>query len=304
MADLARISRPWLFSLRQKMRTTHTIAPLYLSLAYGRRTIGTTAACSAKHTGSTHASGGLNISFLILHTIVPPPIWKFPLSPVTSAKLAWLIIKNRAMALQWRLGVYIGSAYEGGRVRWPRFRARKRDCVPAAKVLHAQVAEALAAGDKDTLRRVCVAETYKTLAEVIDARAPRLRTEWALVRYDRPLLYPRIADFRVSYQAAPGGRPADTRLVKQAVVSISSVQRIARYFDGADGLSVPVPGSERVRHLTEHVVLQCEIKDKGDYEAGPWRYWGTMPEMSYEEIRDDTAMYNDAMARPPSSPIQ
>lgn len=82
-------------------------------------------------------------------------------------------------------------------------------------------------------------------------------------------------------------------MVKQVVVSISSVQRLTRYSDD-DGR--PVPGSGRERHMIEHLVLQAFVAD-GSFEAGPWKIWGTLPEMPFERIRDDDIIFKEAMGR-------
>ncbi|KAI1198290.1 hypothetical protein F5X97DRAFT_323662 [Nemania serpens] len=308
MADLARIcSRQWLLSPRQLIRT-----PAASSSCLGfrhslgqRRDISTTTACrSAKRDRYTRprkpskssqtgqlAAHEATASLLLPLTIVPPPIWRFPRSPINFGRMVWLLAKNRFQNLMSTMGVYFVSLPAKGFSR-PLFRAGKRASIPAAKALHAQMSEAVAAGDKDTLRRVCTPELFQTFAAAIDARPRGVRSEWELVRYENRLRYPRIADFRVTYKPRSAG---GLGLVKQAVVSISSVQRLARYDDargGGGGGGQLVPGSERERHLTEHVVLQANVRD-GTFEAEPWKVWGTLPEMTYETMRDDIATYTE-----------
>ncbi|KAI0972003.1 hypothetical protein F4678DRAFT_430823, partial [Xylaria arbuscula] len=299
MADLARMARPWLFALRQPARiSTSTIAPRYLGLGYTSRAISTTTPCHAsKHRERAspkktqrqqekRMQAEAMTSILLPYTIVTPPLRRYPLAPTKLTQMLWLLAKNRATTLGSLLGVYFLSM--GGKwLTWPRFRARKRACIPAAKALHAQMSEAVAAGDKDTLRRICAPELFQTLAGAVDVRPAGTRTEWELVRYDQRLTYPRLADFRISYQPLPAG---GMRLLKQAVVSIASVQRVTRY----DAAGAKVPGSERERTMTEHIVLQAEVEDK-TFESAPWKIWGTLPEMSFETIRDDHAMYTESM---------
>ncbi|KAI1129315.1 hypothetical protein F5Y10DRAFT_238677 [Nemania abortiva] len=312
MADLARIARPWLPTLRRQMRTsTTTAAPSYLGLAYSsrRRNIGTTAACcAAQRSKYARTKSGRSVtaqekekfrqaeiksSILLPQTIVPPPIWRFPLSPIKFAKMVWLLSRNRLTVLLSRLSVAFMSM-PSRRLGWPKFRAHKRTSVPAAKALHVQMSEAVAAGDKETLRRICTSELFQTLANAVDARPPHVRAEWQLVRYEDRLRYPRLADFRLA--SMPLQSTKTTRLIKQAVVSISSVQRLARYdmTDGGGGGTL-IPGSQRERRMMEHLVLQADIKE-GTYEHGPWKVWGTLPEMSYETIRDETAAFQDLVA--------
>ena len=223
--------------------------------------------------------------------MVAPPIWRFPLSPVKAAHMAYLIAKNRVTSLLAMLGIYFVSMPSKG-VGMPRFRARRRAAVPTAKALHAQMSEALAAGDKETLRRVCRPEFFRILAGAIDSRPRGQRAEWELVRYKDKMRYPRLADFRAMYQQGASGKGTDMTLMKQAVVSISSVQRIARYDGGAK-----IPGSEREQHMLEHIVLQAEVSDK-TFEAGPWKIWGTVPEMSFERIVEDDMLGREMLKRP------
>lgn len=159
----------------------------------------------------------------------------------------------------------------------PRFKFHKSSVVPTAKALHVRMSEAMAAGDKETLRSICTPELFETLAATIDSRPHGVRASWELVRYTYPLRYPRIADWRVGYQPLSNN---DMKIVKQVVVSIASVQRIARYDDTANGAMIP--GSERTRQMIEHIVMQA-IVEKDTYINGPWKIWGTLPESTYEE---------------------
>ncbi|TRX93995.1 hypothetical protein FHL15_005073 [Xylaria flabelliformis] len=302
MAGFAHIARPWLLLTRSPMRVPTTVSP-YLGLGYSRGISVTTARRSARvethKTFKRKAEGArrdwnkivtseVMNSLLLPYTIVPPPVWRFPRSPIKFARMVWLIAKNRAVSLGSRLSVYLMSMRTNG-VGWPKFKSGKKSCIPAAKALHAQMSEAVAAGDRETLRRICSPELFQTLAGAIDARPPGTRTEWELVRYDNKLRYPRIADFRIAYQ--PLGTSKQMRVLKQAVVSISSVQRLTRY----DKSGALIPGSERERYMMEHLVLQAPVKDV-TYETGPWQIWGTLPEMSFETMCTDIAIFSEALA--------
>lgn len=159
----------------------------------------------------------------------------------------------------------------------PRFKFHKSAAIPTAKALHIQMSEAMAIGDKETLRSICTPELFQTLGATIDSRPKGTHAEWELVRYDRRLFFPRLADWRIGYQPL---RDGDMKMIKQAVVSIASVQRIARYDDTKGGAKIE--GSERVRHMTEHIVIQSAV-DRTTYESSPWRIWGTLSENTYEE---------------------
>jgi len=191
------------------------------------------------------------------------------------------------MRIMSTVGIYFVSMRTRG-LSMPRFRQNKSSSVPAAKTLHAQMSEAVASGDRDTLRKICSSELFQTLAGVIDSRPKTLKTEWELVKYTNKWRYPRLADFRVAYQPLPGTK--NMRLIKQAVVSISSVQKLTRYNNG-----VLVPGSGEEKEMLEHIVLQAEV-DTSTWVSEPWKVWGNLSEMPYEQIRDDAIMFAEAMA--------
>ncbi|KAI0118193.1 hypothetical protein GGR51DRAFT_498452 [Nemania sp. FL0031] len=306
MADAARIARPWLLPMLRQQVKTHTIARPCIGLAYSSSTgkSGSNRAERAKRdrfknlkeqeraarqrmnsTGQVDAMA----AFLLPQTIVAPPIWRFPRSPIAFAKMVWLLARNRVATTGALLGVMFTSMRTKG-FGWPLFRANKRAAVPAAKALHVQMSEAVAARDKETLRRVCTGEMFQTLAGAIDSRPRHVRAEWQLLRYEDRLRYPRLADFRVAYLPIPGSK--SMRLIKQAVVTISSVQRLAKY--DMDNGGQLIPGSLREKHMTEHIVLQANVHDK-TYESEPWRVWGHLQESSYETIRDDLALYEATM---------
>ncbi|KAI1432444.1 hypothetical protein GGR50DRAFT_599220 [Xylaria sp. CBS 124048] len=300
MAELARMTRPWLFSLARPAHTPSAVLSSYLGLGY-RNGFSTTAVSHAKRPSGQSAamrrerSKAMELeaasSLLLPHTLVPPPLHRFPFQPQKLAHMIWLIVKNRIVNLGGCLSIYFLSMPRG-RIGWPRFRMNRNACIPAAKSLHVTMSEAVAAGDKDTLRRICTPELFRTLAGAVDSRPRGIRTEWELLGYEQRMRYPRLADFRIA--ALPPSRgQSGTRLVKQAVVSIASVQRLSRY-DAASG-GVPIPGSQRERHMVEHIVLQTEINGQ-TFESEPWKIWGSLSEMPYERIRDDTLMYNHMYA--------
>ncbi|KAI2632773.1 hypothetical protein GGS21DRAFT_141770 [Xylaria nigripes] len=302
MTDLARIARPWLFSLRQPVRNPGVALSSCLGLG-STHSISTTAACHFKR-GNIGAPSRRErnrfmerealTSFLLPYTIVAPPLSRFPRSPRKFIDMVWLLVKNRITTLGAVLGLYFISMPD--RLGWPRFRRNKKNCIPSGKSLHVQMSEAVAAGDKDTLRRICAPELFQTLAGAIDSRPRGTRTEWELVRYEQRWRYPRLADYRISSQPRAGGK--GMMHVKQAVVSIASVQRLTRYDDTRGGIKVP--GSERERHMIEHFVLQAKINEV-TFESEPWKVWGTLPEMTYETILEDKAMFDDAMAQTPQN---
>ncbi|KAI0204225.1 hypothetical protein F4808DRAFT_372898 [Astrocystis sublimbata] len=315
MAHLTHLARPWLLSLRQPMRASakSTITSPHFGLGHSRSISATTAARAsgsalgrkAKPRGDPRAYARANArakrdqmrleqnenmaNYLLPHTIVPPPLSRFPRSPIEFGKLVYAIGTNRMWSLLARLTFWVTSMRTSEGVGWPKFRSRKGTAIPAAKVLHRQMSEAVAAGDKETLRRICSHGLFEQLAGAIDSRPRGTRTEWELVRYTNPFRYPRIADFRVSYR--PIGTSNQLAALTQAVVSISSVQRLARY----DAHGNTVPGGDRERQMVEHVVLHASFDDT--FEPGPWKLWGTLPEMSYETMKINEDLLADKMNR-------
>ncbi|KAI1392218.1 uncharacterized protein F4822DRAFT_120114 [Hypoxylon trugodes] len=218
-----------------------------------------------------------NMSILLPGTLVSPPIWRYPKQPDKFVKMLWVVFRSYTQTLWSTLTMKILSQPTILLSR-PRFKFHKSAAVPTAKALHVRMSEAIAAADKEILRGICTSELYQTLAATIDSRPRGTRTEWQLIHYDQKWRYPRIADWRVGYKPLQNG---DMQLVKQAIVSISSVQRIARYDDTKGGIKIA--GSDRSRRMVEHLVLQANM-DKLTYESDPWKIWGTLPEMNYEEI--------------------
>lgn len=287
-----RISRPWLLSPLLRGRTP---SPILFGLY---RTISTTpprpyaARRAPKKTKLLRSASGnkrdemsqfqSNMTFMLPETLVAPPLSRYPRSPTKFFGMLWLHARARAQSLWAVISLKITSQPKILTTK-PQFQFHKSATIPTAKALHVRMSEALAAGDKDTLRSICTPELYVTLAATVDGRAKGTRTEWELVRYDQKWRYPRVADWRVGYQPLHDG---GMRLLKQVVVSIASVQRIARYDDNADGGGRKIPDSERVRHMTEHLVLQAEV-DGTTFEARPWRIWGTLSEATYESYKTE-----------------
>ncbi|KAI1771629.1 hypothetical protein F4818DRAFT_428448 [Hypoxylon cercidicola] len=289
MADLMRISRPWLLSPQHWRAPSPILCGLY-------RTISTTAprpyaakkgpkSKTWRSRSGTRKQDGLaqaqaNMTLLLPETLVAPPLSRYPLHPAKFVQMLWLHLRARAQSL-WAVVSMKVTSQPKIFVSKPLFQFRKSAAIPTAKALHAQMSSAMAMGDKDVLRQICTPELFLTLATTVDSRPKGTRVEWELVKYDKRWRYPRIADWRVGYQPLHDG---GMKLIKQVVVSIASVQRITRYDDANGG--VKVPGSERVRHMIEHMVLQAEV-DTVTYEARPWRIWGTLSEATFESYKTE-----------------
>lgn len=171
--------------------------------------------------------------------------------------------------------------------RWKMGRAR---IAPTAKALYREMLEAFAAGDQPTLRRLCSASFAAKLCTAVDRRNPREGVRFDLVRYTRPLFYPRLLSHRVGQT-----NPFDDRIMsEQAVVAIASLQQASRY-DTATGEMVP--GSLKLQDKLEYVVLSRDL-DQETFETTSWRIWGTTSATTLEHyLRDNEAYTKEQHSR-------
>lgn len=159
-----------------------------------------------------------------------------------------------------------------------RFKAKRSTLIPTAKALHRSLAEALSAGDKDTIRKICTMRFASPLLASIDARPRTRRYGWELVAYTNRLLYPSIKAHRLAAVTRDKGSP----LVRQVVVAISSRQRRFEY----DARGQVVPGSEKEVDVVENVVLGCLV-DPLTWESDDWRIIGTIKPTTLESWDED-----------------
>jgi protein MBA1 len=147
---------------------------------------------------------------------------------------------------------------------------RFRQTAPTAVALHRQMYTAFAEGDVKTLRRICCEGLNDSFAARIHGRGKE-KVQWELVKYNKR---PRV----MSNKAA--SLPRDGSGVRQAVVRISSRQRLTRY--GANGKIIP--GSGKEKDVVEYVVIQ-KILLNG--QEGEWQVWGTTGESTLEQIEEE-----------------
>lgn len=154
-----------------------------------------------------------------------------------------------------------------------RFKGKRSTLIPTAKALHRSMAQALAAGDKDTLNKITSRKLSGALLASIDKRPRGLRYGWELVRYTNKLFYPSIR----SHKMSPVSRDREAPIIRQVVVAISSKQRRVVY----DAQGAVVPGSEKEMDVVENVAMAC-IVDGRTWEQGEWRVIGTVKPTTYE----------------------
>ncbi|KAK8102880.1 hypothetical protein PG984_016026 [Apiospora sp. TS-2023a] len=212
-----------------------------------------------------------NVVFLLPQTLVAPPISRYPKSPAKFLKMAWIAnfsrIWNYASLLLFKI-----ASKPDWKTR-PRFKVHRGAILPAAKALHLEMNEALAAGNKEALRRICTAELYQKLAGIIDARPRGHRAEWELVKYRNALTYPCITEDKIGLMPTPSGVQ---KAYRQAIVSISSVQRMVRHVPGQAEPAVTE------KPMLEHIVLSSQVDHTNTYSQTPWKVWGTLQETTLE----------------------
>lgn len=146
----------------------------------------------------------------------------------------------------------------------PRLQLQYRQVAPTAKALHIQLNQALAAADRDALRRICAPRLAETLSAAVSRRKASEAVTWELVDSKAP----RVVSHKLAMMPPVGKGP----FVQQAVVRITSTQKLGKT-DRRTG--EPVEGGTTLRRLTEYLVLTREL-DKETYRPGDWLIWGSI----------------------------
>lgn len=198
-------------------------------------------------------------------TFVLPRPSQFPKPAVEKVKLLynWSLIKFQEILTNTTLKIMSKPSI----FKRALFKPKRSVLIPTAKGLHRAMAEALAAGDKNTIGRICSRKLGSSLLGSIDARPRGRRYGWELVKYTNKLLYPSIKSHRIS----PLGREKNAPIVRQAVVAISSKQRRVEY----DAKGQVVPGSGKEIDVVENVAIACVV-DARTWVQGEWRLVGTI----------------------------
>ncbi|KAK2067421.1 hypothetical protein P8C59_001164 [Phyllachora maydis] len=213
-------------------------------------------------------------------TFVKPPFHKFPFSsPRKLYKLTWGWLRSRVTSLV-RTVIFKLSSKPS---IWERalWRRNYKAIIPQAKALHRAMSEALAAGNKPALAKVCVTKLSAKLGAAIDARPTGRRLTWELVKYNSA----RIADAKVLTIMEEPVRVT----IYQVVVRIKSRQRLVEYDDSPQGGGRMVPGSAKELHLVENVVLTTMV-DSETYRLSEWRIWGIVKDSTPESVAEDEVL--------------
>ncbi|KAK3365423.1 hypothetical protein B0H63DRAFT_11575 [Podospora didyma] len=212
----------------------------------------------------------------------------FPGTFVRPPKLPWrkpsaMFQYSRAITKSWATGIFTNMMYAFAskptfftRAMW---KSKSSQALLTAKALHRSMAEALAAGNKAAINRVCVIKLATPLCATIDARPRWRRYGWELVKYNAK---PRILCERISPMLDDTNAP----LVRQMVVSISSRQRRVEYDDSPQGRGRVVPKSEKVADLVENIVITTTV-NRQTWQQDEWRVFGTLNPTSLKNLEQE-----------------
>ncbi|KLU92051.1 hypothetical protein MAPG_10998 [Magnaporthiopsis poae ATCC 64411] len=215
--------------------------------------------------------------FMLPGTLVPPPVLRSLRESFSEGlKFQWTRARLRMGDALRMVGCWYAS--KPSFLKPARLRINRASLVPTAKALHRTMSEALAAGDRDTLRRICVPSLFEDLSARLARRKRGRRYEWSLERYTNPLQFPRIVDHKLAALPGQGGQ---LTYMHQVVVAISSRQRLAQYDDTKRGMLVP--GSEKTVDLVENLILVRPI-DYKTYAPGEWTVFGHAEEGTLESF--------------------
>lgn len=168
----------------------------------------------------------------------------------------------------------------------PLFKMRKGTIVPVARDLHARMNSAIAAGNKEELKRVCTQELFEKLSGIVDSRPKGQTVKWELeggrAKYS-------VRDDRIAMMPLT---PSENRTIRQAVVAVSSTQRIVTVDEKRGGLEVP--GTAKAKSIRENIVLTSYVDEK-TWQQTPWKIWGTLPDSTVQGHVEEVNAYN-AMA--------
>lgn len=160
--------------------------------------------------------------------------------------------------------------------------------------MHRAMYEAIAKGDKDSVRNICSAAFADRLSAAIDGRPPGRRYTWELVRYCKPWIYPRVVDQKLAVMPKDPMRPQySPPSIRQVIVAIDSVQRRVEHDWTKAGGGKVVPGSEKEMRVLEYVVLQRTV-DRNTWVQGDWKVLALTKETTPEQFFEGRALMKEA----------
>ncbi|ODA78563.1 hypothetical protein RJ55_05945 [Drechmeria coniospora] len=220
-------------------------------------------------------------------TFVSLPLSRYPLHPAQFMQYQWSRMRH------WLVGAISVLNFKlKSMPNWttrPKWKAKRGKIAPTAKAMYREMLEAFAAGDKETLQKICLSDFAKKLTAAIDRRDPKEQVQFEVVKYNKPLIYPRLMSRQI-HQVNPFDK---VLMTEQAVVAISSTQKASRRIPST---GATVPGSMKLQDKIEYVVLSRQANQK-TFETGPWRIWGTTSATTLELYLKEKAIIEKEQAR-------
>ncbi|PVH69769.1 hypothetical protein DL98DRAFT_438324 [Cadophora sp. DSE1049] len=194
-------------------------------------------------------------------------------SPSSFAKLRWEHVKSRLRDRVSLLVLWLASPAKKGFFK-RTIKLSRSKVTPTAVALHRQMYTSFAEGDVTTLRKMCADGIFDSFRSRIGNRQRGEKVIWELVKYNKG---PKLVSHRGARFPIEGGA------IRQAVVRISSTQKLTRWVKGKGGVLEMVPGSGKEKNVEEYVVIQRTTER---WKEGDWQVWGTTSETTLEDIRE------------------
>ncbi|KAK4200280.1 hypothetical protein QBC40DRAFT_280242 [Triangularia verruculosa] len=212
-------------------------------------------------------SNAINIIFP--GTFVRPPWKQWPkdLKSRFAFFKIWVKIKSQEAATKFAMKFSSRPKF----YKSPALKTSNSASILTAKALHRSMMEALASGDKDTIRKVCASKVALPLQATIDTRPKHKKVGWELVEYTKTWVYPRV----LSHKISPIEKSKDAPIIEQVVVAISSKQRRYQFINAENGERKKLVGTEKEMDVIENIVIGSVI-DPHTWRRDEWRIIGSL----------------------------
>lgn len=206
-------------------------------------------------------------------TFVSMPLSQIPKSPVLFFTYQWHALKNKAIDLFSLLGLRWQS--KPGFLGKARLPIKRAPALAAGKALHARLNQAIAEGDRDTLRQITSPRLLTSLSGVVARRSSSQRVSWEIVEHHGARL--------VNHRATPLPPPCPKNIViEQAVVAMDTTQKLQRIDTATNEV---IPASTKMQRRTEYLGIH-RMLNKATYEVDPWVVIGNTKETTLHDWQE------------------
>ncbi|KAG9254157.1 uncharacterized protein F5Z01DRAFT_674472 [Emericellopsis atlantica] len=183
---------------------------------------------------------------------------------------AWAQVCASNLVLKWQ-----SADTTFGRAKWKMNKSR---IPPAAQALYRDLLEAFAAGDVATIEKVATPAFGKKYIHAIQKRKPGETMSFE-IEFNKGWLYPRL----MSYMATNVSPTDDLLMGEQAVVAISSIQRLHKGDDVKE------------QRVLEYVVVRREFRRGAYLPVSQWRIWQTTKPTTLESWNEAESSFNERL---------